>query len=80
MLAHTGSTFALSAALVSHSSQVFLYGLPKESANYGDHAWHAQYLPGCIPVQTDGSLLFEDSSRLVELIAERMQFRRKLIM
>jgi hypothetical protein len=75
ILIHSGSSFALSAAIVAHSSQVFLYGQPKESTHFKDHAWRAQYLPGCVPILPDGSFTNDDTSRLIELIKTRAKYR-----
>ena len=77
ILVHTGSTFAVSAALLAHESQVFLYGKPKESIHFGDPAWHVQYIPNCIPVQPGGIILPDDSLRLNMRIESRINYRWK---
>jgi hypothetical protein len=78
ILVHTGSTFALSAALVAHESQVFLYGLPKESNNYGDHAWRAQFIPGCVPILPGGAISPEDKTLLVQKLLARISYLRNI--
>jgi hypothetical protein len=57
MLIHTGSSFASAAGAVADISQVFLYSRPKETAVLHDDYYNAYYLNGCVPVQTNGSIL-----------------------
>lgn len=76
LLVHTGSSFSLSAALISHPTQVHVYCAPKESKEMGDAAYLGYLMDDMVPVQLGGDVLEADQQRMVALTARRLKHRQ----
>jgi hypothetical protein len=76
VLVHTGSSFSLSAALISHPTQVHVYCAPKESKEMGDAAYLGYLMDDMVPVQLGGDVLEADQQRMVALTARRLKHRQ----
>ncbi len=76
VLVHTGSSFSLSAALISHPTQVHVYCAPKESKEMSDAAYLGYLMDDMVPVQLSGDVLEADQQRMVALTARRLKHRQ----